>query len=47
MTDPRGSVVLESPVGTEEVPALRFLVGTTDESGYQQKGDNSNDFGGE
>jgi len=47
MTDPRGSVVLESPIGTEEVPTLRFLVGAADEGDDQQKGNNSNDFGGE
>jgi len=47
--DPGCAIVLESPVATKEVSAIRFFVGATDKDNYQQKSNwdnNGGNFGG-
>ena len=46
-TDPRSSVVLDSPIAPEKMPSLRLLMRATDEHYCQQNGNHGNNFWGE
>jgi hypothetical protein len=44
MTDPRGAIVLYSPVAAQKMTPFRFLMGTARKDKHQQNGEEDNDF---